>query len=159
MRSEGAAGRLQEALVLRGWKPNKLRVKLGELSQLRKESGQTPLPKINKDSIYEHCLKDGRVPRLETLEAMAELLEVRAEWLAFKSGPMEREAISDPEVELYLVDGAESEGYCQVPESSADRERIRREFFKGFTKEREQILLEFVDSAQHWFTNYFSRLM
>ena len=159
LRSEGAAGRLQRALELRRWKANRLVVSLGRLNREREANGEAPLPKCNKDSIYEHYLKEGRIPRLETLEAMADLLEVRAEWLAFGSGPMERDAISDPKVELYLIDGAQSEGYCREPETSADRERIRPDFFKGFTQEREQIFGEFVDSAQHWFNNYFSRLM
>ncbi len=128
----------------------------------RAKSGLDSLPKVNREAIYyQYFLDEGGVaPPLETLEAIAEVLNARPAWIAFGSGPMSSRAIADPLRELYLVDGAKSRGFTGEHIAPEDRKAARKGFRAAFNKMRGEARLEpFVDTVHVVFANYLARWM
>ena len=103
-----------------------------------KESGPN-VPNRTKRDVYAFFSDTARkTPPLPTLEALALILEVRAAWLAFGEGPMEAGVPSDPERELFLVDGApwRFNPYLDPEERRWDRQSFHASFrsAEGFEK-------------------------
>jgi hypothetical protein len=153
--------RLSLAFEQSGETRHSLMLALKEISEERQSSGGPGLPKINRRAVYDLYVEGGPPPPLPTLEAIADVLDIRREWLAFGTGPMERSAISDPVRELYLVDGAISRGHGRAPETAAERRRVRREFRRAFNEagHGEARLGSFVYTVHVMFANHLARWM
>lgn len=103
MRAKEFGYRLQEALNGKGISKLQFTRELQARRNFLRARGLPPLRKVDRPALY--AFLDGRdVPPLDTLSEMAEILDVRAGWLADGEEPIER-GLPEYPPPIWVVDG------------------------------------------------------